>query len=445
MTRIRRPSAGARQPSPDPEPAPGTADRDRYVDLLRLLSISVVVLGHWLIAVVTLEDGRVATDVLLRVAPWTAWTTWVLQVVPVFFLVGGYANRASLGRAAARPGGAPEWPKWIRARATRLLRPLLPLLAVWVPLTAALAPTDGALLETATWTVTLPLWFLAVYLGVVALAPLTHALHRRHGPAPLVAFVGLAVLGDVLLRIASPRPGWLAHAGWTNYLWVWAAIHQAGYHWRDGRVPRRTASCLALAAAGYGTLTLLTRSGAYPLALVDGEGPLTNTSPPSVALLALAAGQLGLVLLVRRPVDRWLRRPHAWKTVIAGNQHILTLYLWHMTALVAASATLVATGAWPDPEPGSTTWWALRPPWILTLAATLALLVTLFRRFERPTRPRPRGRTATLLGAASTCTGLTLLVRHGTYFAPGPLGLPVLDLALLAAGFVLLGVGPAQR
>ena len=43
--------------------------RDRYVDLLRAFSILVVVLGHWLMAIVYLKDGRLDGASALDVVP----------------------------------------------------------------------------------------------------------------------------------------------------------------------------------------------------------------------------------------------------------------------------------------------------------------------------------------------------------------------------------------
>ncbi|MGH7645744.1 MAG: hypothetical protein ACREMR_09175, partial [Gemmatimonadales bacterium] len=65
--------------------------RQRYLDFLRAFSLSVVVLGHWLLAVVTRTDaaGAVAggwayggesglrTGSLLAIAPSTQWLTWL--------------------------------------------------------------------------------------------------------------------------------------------------------------------------------------------------------------------------------------------------------------------------------------------------------------------------------------------------------------------------------
>ena len=72
------------------------ATRNRVVDFLRALAIIVVVVGHWLMAAIVVRDGDLVPNALLNIADWTHPLTWVFQVMPVFFLVGGYANAASL-------------------------------------------------------------------------------------------------------------------------------------------------------------------------------------------------------------------------------------------------------------------------------------------------------------------------------------------------------------
>ena len=87
--------------------AAGTpATRDRYVDLLRVVSLGVVVFGHWLMAViVTGPDGAVRTTNLLTIVPSLQPLTWLLQVMPVFFFVGGFshATACGVGAPARRP------------------------------------------------------------------------------------------------------------------------------------------------------------------------------------------------------------------------------------------------------------------------------------------------------------------------------------------------------
>lgn len=73
-----------------------------------------------------------------------------------------------------------------------------------------------------------PLWFLAVYLLLIALFPITHWLHERLGGLVVVWGVGIAVLVDV----ARFSHG-VAWAGWINMVVVWATCHQLGYFWEE--------------------------------------------------------------------------------------------------------------------------------------------------------------------------------------------------------------------
>ena len=222
--------------------------RNRYVDLLRAVSIGFVVLGHWLIAAPQVVEGRLRLDHMLALAPWTHWLTWLFQVMPVFFVVGGYANAASW-EAALRT--KQRYGAWVAGRLQRLVGPVLPLLSVWA-LIAAVARACGVppeMTRVGSQVALIPLWFLAVYLLVVLLAPLTHAAWRRCGPASFVFLAAGAVILD-LVRFS----GGLVGPAWGNYLFVWLAVHQLGYLWRDGRIGGAARS---LPWAVLGGLTLL--------------------------------------------------------------------------------------------------------------------------------------------------------------------------------------------
>lgn len=146
---------------------------------------------------------------------------------------------------------------------------------------------------------------------------------------------------------------------------------------------RLTAADIALAGAGFGALVLLTSVGGYPVSMVGVDGATrSNNSPPSIALLALAAGQVGLALAARAPAQRLLARPRVWGTVAMTGSFTMTVFLWHMTAMVVAAA-LVPTGIWPPRESVDATWWATRPLWWLACTAAVAALVALFGRCER--------------------------------------------------------------
>ena len=64
----------------------------------------VVIVGHWLAAAPYFDaTSTLTTSHILTVAPWTAWLTWIVQVMPIFFMVGGFSNGVTW-RAARRDG-----------------------------------------------------------------------------------------------------------------------------------------------------------------------------------------------------------------------------------------------------------------------------------------------------------------------------------------------------
>jgi uncharacterized membrane protein YgcG len=56
--------------------------RNPWVAVLRAVSITIVVVGHWLIAVACDADGESTFDRLLKAQPQTHWLTWLFQVGP---------------------------------------------------------------------------------------------------------------------------------------------------------------------------------------------------------------------------------------------------------------------------------------------------------------------------------------------------------------------------
>ena len=84
-------------------------ERNRYVDFLRAASILVVVTGHWLIAGFYYADGALESSDVLVVQPQMQWLTWLFQVMPIFFIVGGYSNGVSLESAQRKGQGYADW------------------------------------------------------------------------------------------------------------------------------------------------------------------------------------------------------------------------------------------------------------------------------------------------------------------------------------------------
>ena len=159
--------------------------RDRTADLMRAVSIAVVVVWHWAGSVTHRRDGEIVMPNPIDQVPLLWLATWLGQVMPVFFLVGGFANLAAWDRV---DGSARAF---LRPRLARLLRPTAVFLGVWaaveVVLLAAVPGYPGVL--SYGLVVAVPLWFLAAYLWVVLLMPLTAVAHRR-AAVPTVVLLG---------------------------------------------------------------------------------------------------------------------------------------------------------------------------------------------------------------------------------------------------------------
>src|SRR3954470_13820910 len=78
--------------------------RDRYVDLLRVASLGVVIVGHWLMVIVYPTDAGARATNVLALVPTLQPVTWLLQVMPVFFLVGGFSHATALASVRRRGG-----------------------------------------------------------------------------------------------------------------------------------------------------------------------------------------------------------------------------------------------------------------------------------------------------------------------------------------------------
>ncbi|MBY0558960.1 acyltransferase [Hyphomicrobium sp.] len=409
--------------------------RNRYVDFLRAVSMLVVVVGHWLAAAPYFDASNTLVNVhILTVAPWTAWLTWVLQVMPVFFMVGGYANAISW-RAARRDGKS--YSVWLEGRLRRLLWPLIPLLVAWVMI-VAIEYARGVrpeLISYGSQVAFIPIWFLAVYIGMVLLVPVIDAVWARFGMGSFWALTVAAVAIDLAYFGSGLR--WI---GFANYVFVWAAIFMLGYAWLDERLSG-TATMLVCAGIGLAALIFLVRVGPYPVSMIGVPGdPVSNTTPPKATLIALAILQGGLILAAQRPARRWLDGRVPWTATVAINSCIMTLFIWHLTATtLVVLAAYLAGGIGLHAEPGSAEWWWMRIPWVLANAIALIPLILLFSRFERASTrdgaPLPAWNY--VLGAISTAGGLVLLAAHGVG-GYGWFGLNVWGLLLAFTGIGLV-------
>ena len=417
--------------------------RNRYVDFLRAMSMLVVIVGHWLAAAPYFDaTDTLTTSHILTVVPWTAWLTWIVQVMPIFFMVGGYANGISW-RAARRDDKS--YAAWLEGRLRRLVWPILPLLVVWVAI-VAIEYARGVrpeLISYGSKAAFIPIWFLAVYIGIVLLVPATEAAWTRFGMSSFWALTAAAVVVDIMYFAVGWR--WL---GFANYLFVWGAISVLGYAWLDERFSERR-TLLVGAALGLAALVLLVLIGPYPVSMIGIPGdPISTTTPPKVTLIALAIVQGGLLLAAQAPARRWLAGRAAWTATVAMNGNIMTLFIWHLTATtLVILAAYLAGGFGLRFEPGGSEWWWSRFPWIAANAMALIPLVVAFGRFERPraTGGAPAPAWRYVLGAVMTSTGLALLAAQGVG-GYGNFGLNVWGLAptLMGIGLIACRIGASR-
>ena len=256
--------------------------------------------------------------------------------------------------------------------------------------------------------------------------------------------VGGALVMD-LVFFGLPSLRWLT---WTNYLFIWLAVHQLGYAWRDGL--RGGFHSLAWGLLGLGLLVGLVELGPYPISLVgvpgqtvaDGEGVLSNTMPPKLPLLALGIAQIGLLLSLQSPLQRWLSRRRSWAATVLANGMIMTVFLWHSTAMMLLfGAGFLLGGVGLEPVPGTGSWWAVRPLWVLLFALGTLPFIACFQRFERTSGRPPVVVPRQVVGCLATCVGLAFLAIGGIN-GEGPLGLRWIPLSLPFLGCAVAGFGP---
>lgn len=384
--------------------------RDRAIDGLRALAICGVLLGHWFVMALRVgDDGALHVTSPLANLPQLAPASWVLQMLGLFFLVGGYSSARSRRRSVER---GETYRSWAATRLLRLVRPVIAATAVLgaaLPLLAVAGVPDGTL-RTAAVLVVQPLWFLGVYAVLTALTPLALALDRRLGAWAAAPALGV-VAGVDLLRYgpwADAMPGWLAL---LNIVPGWAFGYLLGVSWAHGRITRRGAALLAIGGA-VASVLLVARFG-YPLSMVGVPGAdRGNSHPPSLLVLTLAAAQCGLAIVLHDRIAALLRRPALWTGVAMINLAALTIFCWHQIALLTLSGGMLALvpGGVPGLHgvPMDLGWVACRAGWLLAQLVLLGCLVAVARRFESPW---------TGMSLPARATAITLATVFATYAA----------------------------
>ena len=400
--------------------------RDRAVDVARLAALVVVMFGHCALLLATIDTGGLRIGNLLGEVPAITPITWVVQVMPLFFLAGGAA-----GAYGWRPGTS--WGTWLFTRAQRLCRPVFWYLAAWTVGVLVARMILGA--ESAAGlgreSVAL-LWFLGVYLVVLAFVPGLTRLRTGRAVAVVVAALLAATAAVDGIRFAVGTP----MSGVANFVIVWLIPVVIGVAYARRLIGPRAA--IVTAAAAFAAQVALAVAGIYEVSLVvTGVEQMSNVSPPTLLLALQCTWMCCLFVAGAGAIRRWAARPRVWYVVAVGNGGAMTLYLWHIPAIAVATFALHAVGfdAYDVYAPD---FWALLALRALVFAVVMALAFRLLSPLEHRRLPwwdapvRAPGGWSTAAGALVCLAGvaLVLLAKIGL---SGVAGWTVLGCFLAAA------------
>ncbi|HKH09315.1 MAG TPA: acyltransferase family protein, partial [Agromyces sp.] len=150
--------------------------RDSSVDAIRVVLLVAVFVLHAMMVGVSVGTGGPVLQNALEGQAWFGPVSWVLQIMPLFFIAGGFSSFHHWQSMRSRGATASDY---VRARLERLVRPAIALVVVVAGALVALsiAGLPPELVATAGFRIGQPLWFLGVYLATSALVPVMVRAH----------------------------------------------------------------------------------------------------------------------------------------------------------------------------------------------------------------------------------------------------------------------------
>jgi hypothetical protein len=361
-------------PSPADLDARTPADRDRAIDVIRITALLGVVVGHTVMAISVIRNGVFYWENLLTTSAVFQTLTWVFQIMPLFFFAGAAACVTSW-----RPGT--NWGGWLMKRCTRLFRPVFYYFGFWaIALTVLYPVLPQHVYEPVAGISIQLLWFLGAYVLVLAAMPV---MWRITTTGRLAA--GVAVVCGVVAVVDAVRLHWPAAAplGYVN-LAVWLIPGMFGVAYRRRLLTGRAA--LGTAVALFVVDVALVHWGPYELSLVGIEGQrLSNMSPPSLLLASHAIVLSALAIVAAPAIARWAQRPRVWWWTAIGNSGAMTLYLWHMPALLGVHLLFDSAG---HPRyPGQPNFFGIGIEQLFIMVGVVAVLFVALRPLENNPLP----------------------------------------------------------
>lgn len=398
-------SAATLFPSPGDVEAGTPPDRDRAIDVIRIVALVGVVIGHTVMATSQIRDNVFIWDNLLTASPVFQALTWIFQIMPLFFFAGVAATVQSW-----TPGTS--WGNWLMRRCTRLYRPVFYYLAFWaVTLTALRWVLPVHVYEPIAGISTQLLWFLGAYVLVLAAVP---ALARITTTGRFVV-----AAGTVYCLVAAVDATRINTEVWPLFgylnLAMWLIPGMFGVAYRRALLSARTA--LAVAVAMFAVNVALVALGPYELSLVGIETQqLKNMSPPSLLLAGHAIMLCACAIAAAPAITRWARRPRVWWLTAIGNSGAMTLYLWHIPLLLGMHLAFDYLG-YPRFDPHAPNFLALSVLQLLIMTVAVAAAFVALRPLENGPLPRWDGGSVARPGTRSAAVGVLLCVAGAATLA----------------------------
>jgi hypothetical protein len=419
-------------PSPAEVEANTPATRDRAIDVIRIVSLVGVVVGHTIMATSIIRDDVLIWSNLLTASVIFQALTWVFQIMPLFFFAGVAACIDTW-----RSGDS--WGNWLMRRCTRLYRPVFYYLAFWISALAILRyflpehvydPVAGISIQL--------LWFLGAYVLVLAAVPLLARITTSGGLIVAVAGTYAFVAVVDAIRINGDVP---VGFGYLNLV-AWLIPGMLGVAYRRHLLAGRAALMLGavMLAVNLGLIWL----GPYELSLVGIETQhVKNMTPPSLLLTGHAIMMCALAIAAAPAIEQWARRPRVWWLTAIGNSGAMTLYLWHIPALLFMHLVFDYLG-YPRFDAGAAGFVALSILQLIVMAVLVTTALVALRPLENNPLPLWDGGYVAATGPRSAAVGVLLCVAGAATLAsvgwglkgPGLYCVAVMLAALIGARFL---------
>jgi hypothetical protein len=423
-------TVAARFPSPAEVEAGTPATRDRAIDVIRIVPLVGVVVGHTIMATSALRDGVFIWSNLLTASPVFQALTWIFQIMPLFFFAGVAASIKSW-----TPGMS--WGNWLMRRCTRLYRPVFYYLAFWWVSLAVLStvlpehvyePVAGISIQL--------LWFLGAYVLVLATVPLLARITTtgRLVGAVLGTYAFVAAIDIIRINV----DGFNA-LGYLNMV-AWVIPGMLGVAYRRRLLTGHAALALGVVMLAVNLALLVL--GPYELSLVGIETQqLKNMTPPSLLLAGHAIMVCAFAIAAAPAIARWARRPRVWWLATISNSGAMTLYLWHIPPLLAIHLVFDYLGH-PRFDPSAPGFIAISVVQLLIMAALVAVVFVTLRPLENSPLPLWDGGFVARPGGRSVAVGALLCVAGAATLASVGWGLK--DQGLYCVAVMLIALVAAR-